>query len=320
MKTTIDRILWIDILKLFTIYLVLWGHAIQHFQPDYEESYIFQTIYAFHMPLFMMLSGYFASSSMSLGYRDFFTKKFRQLLLPCISWGVVCWLVITSGLIEGKFHLELKGLFTGWLGIVNNLWFLKSCFICYTLAWLCYRCGRYKVVAMAVVWALCTMQGHFFLDRMFPSFLLGLYLRNSQWLQNSLEKYRYALYSLFVVLLAVRLLVSSNEIYIFRLVLGLSGALACFVLFKSILGEVQPSPLLDNLAHMGEATLGIYAIDSNILVVFLPMYISFRDLPIYLVVLLMPILALVEMIVCTTIIRVFDHSKILRLMILGKNS
>lgn len=110
------RILYIDILKLFTIYLVLWGHSIQHFQPYCEKSYIFQTIYAFHMPLFMMLSGYFASSSMRLGFRDFFTKKFRQLLLPCLSWAVACWLIITCGLIEGRFHLEMKGLFTGCLG------------------------------------------------------------------------------------------------------------------------------------------------------------------------------------------------------------
>lgn len=145
-----SRILYLDVLKLFAIYLVLWGHAIMHFQPDYEQSYIFQTIYSFHMPLFMMLSGYFASSSMSLGIREFFPKKFRQLLLPCISWGVLCWLVITSGLIEGWFHLELNGLFAGWLGIVDNFWFLKSCFICYTLSWLCYRCGRYKVAAMAI--------------------------------------------------------------------------------------------------------------------------------------------------------------------------
>ncbi len=32
------RIIYIDILKLFAIYLVIWGHAIMHFQPDYEQS------------------------------------------------------------------------------------------------------------------------------------------------------------------------------------------------------------------------------------------------------------------------------------------
>jgi fucose 4-O-acetylase-like acetyltransferase len=76
MKAT--RILYIDILKLFAIFLVIWGHAIMHFQPDYDQSYIFQTIYSFHMPLFMMMSGYFATSSMNLPAKEFFLKKFRQ--------------------------------------------------------------------------------------------------------------------------------------------------------------------------------------------------------------------------------------------------
>lgn len=47
-----QRILYIDILKLFTIFLVIWGHAIMHFQPDYDKSIVFQFIYSFHMPLF----------------------------------------------------------------------------------------------------------------------------------------------------------------------------------------------------------------------------------------------------------------------------
>ena len=105
------RILYIDILKLFTIYLVIWGHAIMHFQPNYGDSTIFQLIYSFHMPLFMMLSGYFAVSSMELDVKTFFVKKFRQLLLPCISWGIVCWFTITSGLIYGEFNLQVKKLF-----------------------------------------------------------------------------------------------------------------------------------------------------------------------------------------------------------------
>lgn len=313
-----QRILYIDLLKLFTIYLVLWGHAIMHFQPDYEQSYIFRTIYAFHMPLFMMLSGYFAPSSMLLGIREFFPKKFRQLLLPCISWGVLCWLVITSGLIEGRFHLELKGLFTGWLGIVDNFWFLKSCFICYTLSWLCYRCGRYKVVAIIIIWVLCTMQGRFFLDWMFPSFLLGLYLRNSQWLQNNLEKYHYALYSIFVVLLAVSLLMPWNEIYLFKLALGLSGALACFVLFQSTIGKLEPTPTLERLARLGGATLGIYVIQAILLEYILPHYVSFEAFPIVGIVFLMPLLSFVALFVCFGLVQTIRKSRLLGFIMLGE--
>ena len=312
------RILSIDILKLFTIFLVLWGHVIQHFQPDYEKSYIFQTIYAFHMPLFMMLSGYFASSSMSLCIRDFFTKKFRQLLLPCLSWAVVCWLIITSGLIEGRFHLELKGLFTGWLGIVDNFWFLKSCFICYTLSWLCFRCGRYKVVAMAVIWMLLVLHNRFFLDRMFPSFLLGLYLRNNDWLVNKLNQYRYLVYCFFIVLLSVSFLTLHPKIYIFRLVLGMSGALACFILFRSTIGRLQPTPLLKKLARMGGATLGIYVLQAILLEYLLPRYMSIASLPMPMIVALVPLLSFVMLMITYSLVQIFNRSDFLSYLMFGR--
>ena len=317
-KTDRDRLLWIDILKLFTIYLVLWGHSIMHFQPHYEKSYIFQTIYAFHMPLFMMLSGYFATSSMSLGIRDFFTKKFRQLLMPCLSWAVFCWLVITSGLIEGKFHLELKGFFTGWLGIVDNFWFLKSCFICYMLSWLCYRCGRYKVVVMVIVWMLLVLQNRFFLDKMFPSFLLGLYLRNNLWLHNCLEKYRYVLYTFFVVLLAVSLLMSSNEIFLFRLALGLSGALTCFFLFKLVIGKLQSTPLLERLAQVGGTTLGIYVLQAILLEYLLPRYMSFATFTMPVIIVLMPLLSFAMLVITYSIVQLFNRSRFLSCLMFGR--
>lgn len=63
-----NRILAFDLLKLLAIYLVLVGHGTQHLLPSNpldEPLYIY--IYSFHMPLFMMLSGYFSySSSVSL--------------------------------------------------------------------------------------------------------------------------------------------------------------------------------------------------------------------------------------------------------------
>lgn len=311
------RILYIDLLKTFAIYLVIWGHAIMHFQPDYAQSYVFRIIYSFHMPLFMMLSGYFASSSMSLGIREFFPKKFRQLLLPCISWGVLCWLVITSGLIEGRFHLEMKGLFTGWLGIVDNFWFFKSCFICYTLSWFCYRCGRYKVVAMLIIWVLCTMQGRFHLNLMFPSFLLGLYLRNNQWLQNCLKKYRYMLYIIFIILLAVSLLMSLNEYYLFKLALGLSGALACFVLFQSTISKLQPTPTLEWLARLGRATLGVYVLQAILLEYLLPRYMNLTSLPYAMIILLMPFMALITLLVTYTIAQLISRLELMGWLLLG---
>ena len=314
-----NRIIYIDVLKLFTIYLVIWGHAIMHFQPDYEQSYVFQSIYAFHMPLFMMLSGYFSVSSMELDVKTFFLKKFRQLLLPCLSWGVICWLVITSGLIEGKFHLELKTLFVGWLGLIDNFWFLKSCFICYTLSWLCYRCGKYKLIVMGLVWILCTMQGRFFLNTMFPSFLLGIYLRQNDWLEEVLSRYMYVPIMVFIVLLICNIS-GIKSFYITKLFLGVSGALSCFSLFKKYIGPLTPTPILSKLAKLGGITLGVYVIQAILLEFLLPRYISFEGLPLSVIALLMPVLSITAFMICWAIIELINKSALLAFLMFGRES
>lgn len=64
--TKTDRVLYLDLLKCFAIFLVIWGHSIQYFKSTaYFDEPIYRIIYSFHMPLFMALSGYFSE-------KDFF--------------------------------------------------------------------------------------------------------------------------------------------------------------------------------------------------------------------------------------------------------
>ena len=52
---------FIDFAKGISILLVLWGHCIQYMSAgtvDFFEDNAFKVIYSFHMPLFMLLSGY----------------------------------------------------------------------------------------------------------------------------------------------------------------------------------------------------------------------------------------------------------------------
>ena len=73
--STGNRLRSFDILKLFAIFLVLWGHCIQYFLSSKPvDEPLYRTIYAFHMPLFMMISGYFAASSMHIRLNDFLKK------------------------------------------------------------------------------------------------------------------------------------------------------------------------------------------------------------------------------------------------------
>ncbi|MDD8037541.1 MAG: acyltransferase family protein, partial [Thomasclavelia ramosa] len=62
-----NRIEYIDFIKGFTIFLVVWGHAIQNISQNgsfwNNPMHIF--ICSFHMPIFMLLSGFFFKNEIS---------------------------------------------------------------------------------------------------------------------------------------------------------------------------------------------------------------------------------------------------------------
>ena len=62
-----ERVIFIDNLKAFAITCVILGHALQYFAGTNPERLVFfNLIFTFHMPLFMMMSGYFSVSSFEL--------------------------------------------------------------------------------------------------------------------------------------------------------------------------------------------------------------------------------------------------------------
>ena len=66
-----------DLVKGMAIFLMLWGHCIQYCAQEaggYLTDIVFKTIYTFHMPLFMLVSGYLFSYS--------FRKRSMAELLP----------------------------------------------------------------------------------------------------------------------------------------------------------------------------------------------------------------------------------------------
>lgn len=69
-----SRNIYFDILKGIAIILVAYGHVLQTFNSNWESSIIGKTIYAFHMPLFMLISGYFFYPSVK--------KRFIHLYCP----------------------------------------------------------------------------------------------------------------------------------------------------------------------------------------------------------------------------------------------
>lgn len=85
-----EREEWLDQLKGFSIFLVVYGHCIQYLglSGTFWNNRIFQIIYSFHMSLFMMISGYlFYPFAKKYGFRKGIARKVKTILCPCLVWG-----------------------------------------------------------------------------------------------------------------------------------------------------------------------------------------------------------------------------------------
>lgn len=88
---------FLDIVKYFTMFLVIWGHVVQQtFIASNSISpfndYIYQIIYTMHMPLFMGLCGFFYAQPVSFSSSAIFNKekliyRLKALLIPMIVVG-----------------------------------------------------------------------------------------------------------------------------------------------------------------------------------------------------------------------------------------
>jgi len=85
-KVIKERDALMDTLKFFAIFLVLWGHSIQHFRGgNAYDNPMYVLIYLFYMPLFMIISGFFAKGAGNgRTFKEILFKRVRQLLIPAL--------------------------------------------------------------------------------------------------------------------------------------------------------------------------------------------------------------------------------------------
>ena len=289
-----QRIQSIDILKLFAMFLVIWGHCVQFMlTSNHLDEPAFVYIYSFHMPLFLMVSGLFAHRAVTSAREcgTWLLVKARQLLLPCIAWG----LLMSFGnlllpLINGT-HPDKSLLSTLW----TNFWFLKSLFICFCLwyaslallrkPWLAALVSlliSQCIVAQEVQWS-------------YPSFVTGVLIGAHL---NDLRRYRKPV-AVAALLIGGLLLLGWNKSYflipsvytwqfstpadcilnivmrLYRYAVNISlslGFLALFLNLDSLNPQHSTSlntqhSTLNYLSSLGQLTLGIYIIHSLIIMV-----------------------------------------------------
>ncbi len=131
------REIWLDILKGIAILLVIIGHG-----PTISNR-LYEFIWAFHMPLFFLISGYTFKKKEE---KKFIKDKAKRLLIP---YYFTCILLIASNIIYNIYYksfsfnrllLILKRWI--WAGIYGSCWSYNNPF---------------KIYDIGAIWFLCTL-------------------------------------------------------------------------------------------------------------------------------------------------------------------
>jgi fucose 4-O-acetylase-like acetyltransferase len=88
------RIEFIDLLKAFGIFSVLWAHSVGDLRTSNDEWFflsdmVHKFLITYHMPLFFMISGFFFVSSLNLSFKEVLKKRFIYLIIPHITWSIL---------------------------------------------------------------------------------------------------------------------------------------------------------------------------------------------------------------------------------------
>lgn len=127
-----QRNIYLDIVKGIAVCLVVFGHCIQFGSGSkyletgaFFENMIFRVIYSFHMPVFMMISGYlFSYSIRKYSFSELIKNRIMHLLVPIFLWGMIDYFVKNMNRMVG---ISLPGLIHN---ILFSLWFLWAIWYC----------------------------------------------------------------------------------------------------------------------------------------------------------------------------------------------
>lgn len=192
----------LDSVKGILILFVVWGHIIGSCGTGMVNDHIWKFIYLFHMPLFILISGYFTSLKNDT---NAFWRSQCKIILPLVFFQVICVLLMAI-LFHSRFGFDI--IITPYW----TLWYLLSLLywrvmIQYSPRFLTDRPFIYLTISViiAIVAGLMPYGRVLSIQRtlsFYPFFLFGFYLRKGILRTNFWPNY----VSIFIVLLSLVLI------------------------------------------------------------------------------------------------------------------
>ena len=306
---TKNRSIFVDMIKGLAIFLMLWGHCIQcciyGSGLDFFENGVFKVIYSFHMPLFMLVSGYlFYFSFTKRELRELLVHRTQSLLQPLLfgtAFGYFLGYAFFAAQ-TGDYSLFFNGQFITQKLASSLLWFLWSVLACsLAVSIICKKCSKLwlQILLLIAVIPILAMFPNWDMNLyMYPYFLAGFFFaKYKDKIPAVLMKLKYVSLPLFPFLM----LFYEKKHYIyttsllpgdaftkaemagintFRWMIGFVGSVFVITvlefLYKRMLYDMYVPAWGRGLAKMGEKSMQIYVISVAFLSLYLPKY--FREM------------------------------------------
>jgi fucose 4-O-acetylase-like acetyltransferase len=252
------RILSADGLKGFAIFLVVLGHVISVVIPNYSQNFVFILIYSFHMPLFMLISGYLAFGRIRETGK-WLSRKFFGLITPYVSFTIILFFVIPRmQLTFGNMIFALSS---------YTYWFPPTLFLCFcalVTAILAAK-NRYECLALFTFLAAITLiyNYSFAVFLFWYSLFVFLGYAAAKWmdyLKNAAKYFFILLLPLLFALFYLRAILTTGGILFFwyKFTVACVGIILSFYFVKLL--EKHVKPVFSMLIFLGIFSLEIYLI------------------------------------------------------------
>ncbi|MEG0408684.1 MAG: acyltransferase family protein [Bacilli bacterium] len=304
MSTKKERNQLIDVIKAIAIILVIVGHSIQYGAGEmffntqsYFDNGLFKFIYSFHMPLFMLVSGYlFYFSTIKHSLNHNIKTRIFSLLLPIAIWTLpqFIYYIIQNSLNISIIQIILK--FTSFMR--NNLWFLWAVLLCSIIVLIVNRLFKDSVI-IYIIGIVATLFVPDIIPAvykfMLPYFILG-YLFNKYFTITfkrifSVKKNQFICLGLSGLIFIILLIFFNRDSYIYtsgfyilkesnylfqlaidtyRFIIGLFGSIFIISSVKLVWNKL-PKFIISSLSYIGKYSLGIYILSGYIFIYLLPL-------------------------------------------------
>lgn len=339
-----NRIMSFDLLKLFAIFLVIWGHVVQWFlSSESSVNSVYRVLNSFHVALFMMISGYFAASSMKLTVVGFVIKKFKQLIYPCFVWGLLTLIIVyLLAFVDNKIVLSDYDIIQFFVDLYwySDFWFLKSCFICYCLLFVGSHLRLRKRYWIILTLIISQLVPPFQVSFMYPCFVIGFVIKESHPFRMVIQRNSFLIFVCFLLMLLFwnktawchshglpedffrSGLLSILDVFfyrLYRLLIGIFGAFAFCSLAINISNDKIQQSNVCKISYWGGYTLEIYILQAIIIERFLSHYIKFDYMNIFLFnYVVSPIIAIIISFVCIMFIWLLIKSRSMMIFLFGR--